>query len=264
MKISLNLSSVVANGITTDEGGFYAIEVIYSFLLKKYKQDLYSLIFINQIGSDLNEFISKQGKRVRMNYRTKDSLKNKNEQERNIIRLEFIHNALLLIARKYNELDTSKLERIKELILREKFMFEFIIKTFQNKIKYSTAELSVVPQIHNFQYFLSIKHGATTKCKLLLYNALPSTPIEYFFKFCKWKSENEIVLWGTEKEIETIIDVKNCSLKSINLTQFKVPPLFEMFRFDTTERSRKTALRNYQDSLPKDSVARNYSDKRGY
>lgn len=257
------LSSVVPDGITTDKGGFYAISVIYSFLLQDFNENVYSNIFLNQIGDELNEFISKQGHQVKMNYRTIDSLKNKTEQEKNILRLEFIHNALCLIADKYGELHIRELDKIKEIILKRNFIFEFILKKIKNNKSNYLVELSLTPLPDNFKYFLTLKLDENIKCKVLIYNGLPAAPAyNYFFKFTKWRGEETIVLWGIEKEVETVVNIKSCTVKYTNLTEYKRPPLFEMLRFDTTEKSRDIAHRDWKDSLPDDSVAKSYSFKR--
>ena len=258
MKTSLKLSSVIPNGVTTDNSGSSAIELIYSFLLQKFKQDKYSYIFINQTGKDLNEVIFTEGRGININYRTDTNIKNKNEQEKNIIRLNFIHNALCRIANNYQKLNIKVLEEIKELILKQNFSFEFVFKSFPYKKTDIIAELSVVPTVANFKYFSSVKCGDLLKCKLLIYNSLPEAPIDSILNIGKWKNENEIVFWGKDKEVEIIVESNKCEVKYANLTKYRNPPIFEMFRFDTSEENRDLAHKDWHDSLPADSVAKRH------
>src|SRR5690349_2971999 len=96
------LNSVVPHGVGSSRET-EVIELIYAFLLKKYKADIYSFS-INQIGQDLEEFILKEpGNRIHINlrYPAHPDFENKTAQERNLIRLEVIYTALLKIAEVY-------------------------------------------------------------------------------------------------------------------------------------------------------------------
>lgn len=261
--MQLQLNSVIPNGLGSSSESI-ALEAIYSYLLRRYRQDFYSTISINQIDEELEEFISKKGGNIHINIRFPNPSKiaPQNLSKENEARLNLIHEALVRISTKDKKFDVDKLNEIKELIIKHNFNFEFVVKSFLNRKTHSIAELSVVPSIINFKYYVSIKHEDVLKCKQLIYNSLPGTPIDSILNYAKWRNNNEVVFWGKDKEGEIIIDSSKCEVKFVNLTKYKNSPLLEMFRFDTTEENRDLAHKNWLDSLPKDSLVRDFYDGR--
>src|ERR1700750_616627 len=118
MKLHIfRLESVVPEGVGGPEAG--AIDLIYSILLQECDCDYYTYIHINQIGDDLNEVILKENKKIYINVKyPSKGFSSKSTSEKNLIRLDIIHLALLRIADKEKKLDVNKLEQIKNLILQ--------------------------------------------------------------------------------------------------------------------------------------------------
>src|SRR5438270_11111167 len=128
----LHLDSVVPNGVGGPETGM--INFIYTALLQEYGMDLYRYIHINQIGDDLNELIINRGKEVYINVRipAHNDFKQKTVEEKNLIRLDIIHLALLRIAEQNKKIDIKILEEIKEKVIKSNFSFDFAYKTYIN------------------------------------------------------------------------------------------------------------------------------------
>ena len=121
----IRLGSLVKEGVGGPETG--AIRLIYSYLLQEMQLDFYDLIIINQIGEDLDELIISTGsKKVNINirYATNELFDNKSIREKNIIRLDIIHTALMRLAVEDKRMGISKLEAIKNRILESNFSFE--------------------------------------------------------------------------------------------------------------------------------------------
>ena len=100
MKLHIfRLNSIAPGGVGGPEAG--ALDLIYSLLLQKFDSHVYSHIFINQIGDDLDEGIFRNGKEIAINIKYPvENFDEKFVKEKNIIRLEIIHMALLRIAEK--------------------------------------------------------------------------------------------------------------------------------------------------------------------
>lgn len=206
MKTQVRLNSVVPHGVgSSPESG--AIDLIYAFLLHKFDQSIYRYISINQIGTELSEFVMKErGKNVHVNirYPVYDDFEAKSIDEKNRIRLDVIHSGLLRIADHDKKLNVEKLEAIKREILNKNFSFEFDLRTFRNKNNPSlVAKISVRPEMKSFDYFLSVEEKGIEVCKVLIYKGM--TNLFYFdqlFKEGKWKNEKELIITGKEKQIQ--------------------------------------------------------------
>jgi hypothetical protein len=124
MRYILRLNSVVRDGVGSSPEAA-TLELIYSVLLERKGIVDYRELSINQIGEDLNEFISKEGKKTHINIRYPATLgfDEKSIFEQNRIRLETVHAALCRIAIEDKKLDIGKLEEIKEEILANDFNF---------------------------------------------------------------------------------------------------------------------------------------------
>ncbi|HTN37622.1 MAG TPA: hypothetical protein VL053_11145, partial [Arachidicoccus sp.] len=65
MITQFRLNSVTAHGVSGPEAG--AIDIIYSYLFKEFGLSIYSYISINQIGDNLDEFVSVKSKQCHIN-----------------------------------------------------------------------------------------------------------------------------------------------------------------------------------------------------
>ncbi len=254
MKTQLKLNSVVPHGVgSSSESG--AIDFIYSYLLSAYQQDSYRFISINQIGSELNEFVLEEnGKHVHVNirYPVYEDFENKSDFEKNLIRLEIIHSALLRIANEYSKLNVQRLIEIKENILLNKFSFDIEYKTHINIKKPNLiAKIVVNPEINKFNFFCVIEDKGKVLCKIKIYSGL--TNMYYFrdfFSIVKWNSDDEIIITGKAKEVKISILINNCEINFTNLTRYEKPPYFEMMKSDVSAKERGTAYNNWLNSQP--------------
>jgi hypothetical protein len=95
----LRLGSVVPEGVGGPEAG--SIDLIYSYLLQEYNCAVYPQIHINQIGDELEEFVMKMSGKMRVNIKySSKGFDSKSIEEKNLIRLDVVHTALLRIAEK--------------------------------------------------------------------------------------------------------------------------------------------------------------------
>ena len=252
MTTQIRLGSVVPHGVGGPEAG--AIDLIYLFLLMEYGQNSYSAIFITQIGDDLNEVIRKNGKQIYINvrYPAPAGFNLKSDEEKNQIRLDVIHTALLRIAAKEKKLDIEALESIKNKILENNFSFYLEYRRYVNKKnKDLTAKLIVHPITSLFQYYIQIEDQGKIKCRQLIYNGFTNIfYVDDLFKNGTWKNDTSFIITGVKKEVEIHVTAENCSVEYINLTSYEKPPYFEMFRSDITQEEREKAAKNWKDSLP--------------
>lgn len=253
MKTELRLGSVVKHGVGGPEAG--AIDLIYLFLLDEFKQDFYSRIGINQIGDDLEEFVLKEpGNRIHVNirYPIYEDFEAKTVKERNLIRLDVVHTALLKVADQYKKLEIHKLEVIRKKIIKNNFSFDFICKIVNYKGKKGLiSKIIVHPKIERFNYSLVIEEEGKEKCRIHLYSGL--TDLYYFsnlFSIVKWRSINEIIITGKAKEVEMYIIINACKITFINLTAYNKAPYFEMMRADISQAEREIAHQDWLHSLP--------------
>jgi hypothetical protein len=250
---SFLLNSVVPHGVSSSRETA-VIELIYAFLLKRYDADVYSFS-INQVGDDLEEFISKEPhNRVHINlrYSTYPDFEEKTAQERNLIRLEVIHTALLKIAEAYKEIDIQKLDLIKNDIIKNNFYYEFEIKRFPNrKNKDLIAKIILNPQVDKFVFYISIEYKENEIQRMLLYEGQPFLDIVVkFFQNGKWKNENEILITGKANIVEIHVFLKEKRIDFINLTKYENPHMFQLMKADITKEEKERAYNDWHDSLP--------------
>jgi hypothetical protein len=252
------LESVGPHTVGGPEAG--AIDLIYTFLLQEYKQDVYSYLHINQIDEGLNELVMKEpGNKIFINirYPIHEDFEQKSIEEKNRIRLDVIHTALLRIADYDKKLDVSKLEAIRNKILKNNFSFELECKAYlNNKNKELLAKVLVHPQMDKFDYYVSIEKNGKVKCRLKIYSAATNIfYFPYFFRYGKWKNDNEFILIGTQKEVEIHIIVDKCRIDYKNLTPYENPPTFQMFRMDISKEEKEKAHQDYLHQLPPSHAA---------
>lgn len=96
----LRLVSIVENGVLDRDSEF--LDFVYTLLLQEYQLDYYSHIHVNQTDHIQNEVIIKEGKSIHINiyYPTPTDFRKRSLREKNTIRLDIIHEALLRIAAK--------------------------------------------------------------------------------------------------------------------------------------------------------------------
>lgn len=249
---SFRLGSVVAHGVGGPEAG--AINLIYTLLLKEFEQDIYNF-WINQIGNELDEFEMKSaGNNIHINirYPAYDDFEEKNIDERNRIRLDIIHTALLRVAKFDKRLNINKLELIRHKVIEENFNFEFTIKKFVNtKNRNLVAKIVVNPQMYKFSYYVAIENRKTKPIKILIYEG--GTDLFYFPKFFqkgKWISNNEIIITGTENIVETHVLINENRVEYVNLTPYEKPPLFELMKFGISKEEKEKVSKDWLHSLP--------------
>ena len=253
MKVHLiRLNSVVPHGVGSGPESA-AIDFIYTHLLQKYEQFVYSWTNINQIGEDLKEFITRDaGNKIHVNirYPAHHDFENKTEQEKNEIRLDFVHTALLKIAEKYKGLEIRKLELIRAEILQRNFHFEIVYKTFINKkTPILTCKIIIIPKMKEFEYYAIISNGNVDICKHRIFKGIPGYfYIDRYFCYGKWK-DNEVIISGKEKIVEIHISIDDCKAAIINLTPYDNPPYFTLMRADITVEEREKAYKDWHLSL---------------
>ena len=249
----INLGSIVKNGVEGPENG--AINLIYSYLLQEYNLNYYNRIKINQIGDDHEELmLPGENKTMHINicYPADPNYDNKTVFEKNNIRLNIIHTALLRIANRYKRLDVDKLEIIKSKILENNFGFEIPYKRFTNpKHKDLVISIIIIPQEKTFSFYAKIEEGGKVKCNVLLFNGKTTDfYITALFSYGKWHGANKVVISGKYKEVEMQVDVIKCGVEIINYSKYEKPPFFEMMRSDISESDQEKAHQNWLDSLP--------------
>lgn len=247
----LRLISVVKQGVGGSQAG--AINLIYTYLLQKYKIDAYNYISINQIGDDLEEFVRKEGKKVYINirYPTDGNYKLKTVIERNIIRLDIIDQSLQRLAATDPRILKEKLDEIKKEILQREFIIDVPYKEWKyKKGERLNAKIIIRPYEENFDIFLLIEEDKKEKCSLLIYKGKPT---DYYFEalffFGKWKNAEELIITGKNNEVEIHIDINKCKVQYVNLTAYEKAPFFEMMRADMSKRENAQAHENWFHSL---------------
>ncbi|GGB25358.1 hypothetical protein [Puia dinghuensis] len=249
----IRLGSVVEHGVGGPETG--AINLIYTSMLNEFGQGCYRYIGINQIGEELNEFVMKEAAKtiyVNIRYPVYRDFESKSTGEKNRIRLDVIHAALVRIAEYDRKFDVQVLELIKEKILEKDFSFEFVCKSFVFKKKAGRiAKVVLQPEINKFNYYVVIEDAGKTIRRLLMYVGLTDTIyVSDLFSEGKWKSENEIVITGKLNEVEISVFVSEGEIRFKNLTSYAKPPYFEMMRADISEEDRAKAHQDWRHSLP--------------
>lgn len=246
----IRIGSVVPNGVGGPNAG--ALDLIYSTLLKEYRQDRYNYIGINQIGDDLDEFIMKTGKNdihINIRYPATKNFASKSTSEQNRIRLDVVHNALSKIAIREGKLDIDKLNQIREKILAHNFNFQILYKEHENKMDKSVSiRIIINPGVKVFKiYTLVIKNGKE-KCKFLIYSGKPTDfYFDDLFFYGKWKSGNEFVISGKRSEMGIHIFIDECKIEFVNsISNTSQAPLFELFKSDA---DKTKSLVDYINSL---------------
>lgn len=252
MKTEIRLGSVVAHGVGGPEAA--AIDLIYICLLHEFGQNIYRRIGINQIGEDLNEFVIKEsGNKIHVNirYPAYEDFEARSIQEKNEIRLDVVHAALLKVAEYDKKLDIHQLEAIRRKILDNNFHFEFVCKSYVKKNENTLIKVVVHPEIDRFNYYAIIEEHGKIRCKIHLYSGRTATFFgEGFFFYGKWKGENEFIIGGKRKEVEIHILVDECRADFVNLTRYPNPPYFTMMRADISDEDRAKAHQDWKHSLP--------------
>jgi len=246
----LRLGSVVPDGVGGPEAAM--LDLIYSYLLQRYNCDYYGHISINQVGSDLDEFIVKRGKRIDVNIRFPVTEFCKlNIHEQNKIRVEVIHSALVRIAEKEKSLDIPSLLKIKKEIFDKHFEFEFTYKVYENHAINQKIEILIQPGPDKFNFYVSVKDAKVPSCKMLVYEGMSNDYyIPIIFASGKWKNRDHFVIRDKRKEIELHIFLKECRYELRNLTNYPDPPFFEMMKANTPPEIRERVYKDWLHPLP--------------
>ena len=248
----LRLNSNVTNGIGSSPE-CAALDMIYTFLLTEHNLNVYNYINIIQIGSEQDELIRKEGNNVHICIRfpTVEGFDDKPIEERNIMRLELIHAALLRLDAWENKLDQSKLQSIKDLILHNNFCFELTYKTFPSVINPGLiGKVLINPQIDRFNFYVQVEDTNRIICKKLVYSSIPiDTFLDYFFSRGKWRGMTKLTISGKIKELEIQVDVDTCEITVVNLSRYSNPPTFQVFKYGLTKEEGDKAYADWLHSL---------------
>jgi len=243
----LRLGSVVSEGVGGPGAG--SIDLIYSFLIQEYSSDFYEYIHINQIGDDLEEMIMRVGKKIYINIKYPiDGFDSKTQKEKNLIRLDVVHTALLRIAQKEMKLETNKLEKIRARILEQDFEFDFVYKQYEDKKSKLIGKILIHPLQDKFCFYFSAEDNSKVMHKILLYEGkCTDYYISTIFNSGKWKGSNEFIIRDKNKEMELHVFVSENRVDLVNLTKYKKPPFFEMMKAGNTN---EDAYKDWLHSLP--------------
>jgi hypothetical protein len=250
MKTDLvRLESVVEHGVGGPEAG--AISLIYSILLQEYNFNIYNYIHINQIGTDLDEVIVVQGDNLYINIRYPiiEGFEQKTTNEKNSIRLDVIHSALIKAVNYQKKIDIRVLKKIRNKIEERNFKFEFLYKeSYWKKDNTLVAKVLVEPQISVFKFYIQIIKNNENICRACIYNGMTNS--FYFpdlFNTCKWDTQNTVTVSGIRSEIEIWVNVNECSVQYRNKNEVSnKAPIFELFK---SEGDKGKALEEYIQSL---------------
>ena len=247
----LRLGSVVRHGVGGPEAG--SMDLIYTFLLKEFEQDVYSYIGINQIDDELEELIMKEsGNRIFVNirYPIYKDFENKSVGEKNKIRLDVIHTALSRIAEYENKLSLKKLEKIRDEILKKDFLFDFVYKTcISKKTNSRVAKIVVRPEMKQFKISILIEEKGKEKCNVPIFMGIPnSSYMDKYFFYGKW-NDSKFIVWGKDKTVETHISVDTCKIDIVNLTPYDNPPYYTMMKVGLTNEEKEKATKDWHHSM---------------
>ena len=246
------LISHEAPGIGLPEGG--CVSLVYGYLLQLFHCDVYRNVIVNQIGVGMNELVLKKGTYAHVNiqYTINGDFRRMSIDERNRIRLNIIHTAMLRLASEDSRIESSKLESIKETILENNFLFDIPYKSFENK-KHPAWIIKVIvrPSEDVFRFFAILEKDSIRKCEILIYSgATTDYYFDYFFSSGKWNGELSFVLFGKKKEQEIHITLEHCKMNVVNLTSYPSPPFFTLLRRDISLEEREKAYKDFHHLLP--------------
>lgn len=250
----LSLISVIPRGVFGPECG--AISLIYTFLLQEHGITHYNNIFINQVDDEIDEkvqfnFLGKKNVYVSVLYPAPEDYESKLTQEKNMIRLEIIHEGLLRLAKQDIKIDLAKLEAIKHRIIQQNFSFELLYKAHSNRsCPNLVGKILINPFEDRFDYYVVIEEGGVVKCKNHIYSSIPVEESDGLFFYGKWKGANELVIAGKESLTEIRVLVESCSVTYINRSRFDKDPYFELKRAGLTKEEREKAYQNWMLGLP--------------
>lgn len=253
MIYDFRLVSTIENGINGAE--CYALDLIYICLLREFGQNSYRRITINQSGKNVSEAIFKDpGNKIHCNirYPAIPDFFEKSSMERNLIRLDCVHIALVRIAVYDKKLEIDKLEAIKNKILKNNFSFEFLCKAFPHRKNTAlVAKVLVNPQIDKFIYYLQIEENNLVKCKVEIIQGLT---VNYFgeelFDTCKWINNNELVIYSKKAhEVDIYFAIDTCTIEIKNLTPYENPPFFTSRRVGVSTEIKNKAYEDWFHSL---------------
>ena len=249
---NFQLVSHAAPGIGLPEGG--CVSLIYAYLLQTFHCDVYRQITVNHIGDDMNELVLKKSAYAHVNirYAINGDFGRKDVDERNRIRLDIIHTAMLQLAAEDSRIESAKLEAIREIIIKNNFRFDIPYKSFENK-KYPEWNIKVVvrPSEDVFRIYAIVENNSFKKCELLIYSGVTTDYyFDYFFSSGKWVGAQSFILSGKKKEQEIRILLDECQMELVNLTNYPNPPFFTLLRKDISAEEKEKAHKDFHHSLP--------------
>lgn len=251
--MQIRLGSVIPHGVGGPEAIF--IDFVYCQMLIEAGLNVYSYIGINQIADDLQELVIKEPTNkiyINIRYPVFSDFETRSEMEKNRIRVDIVHTALLRIADYDKRLDKAKLETIRNTILERNFSFEFVCETYPNKKNnHLNVKVVVHPGMTEFNYYAVVTELGKEKCRVPIYRGLPGVTYfySYFFATGKWKNNNEFILTGNLNEVETRVHVDTCHVAIVNLTTYGKPPQYTLLQAGIPEEQRKISRSEYNQTL---------------
>lgn len=202
----INIQSTAPYGIGGG-GESEALALIYEHLLQHHKQNQYSHIGIIQVATIEEEVIFRSAKAIHVNifYPTDKNFEQNSIKEKNLVRLNIVHEALLRISNFENKLDKGTLSIIKEDIIKKKFIYKLKIRSYIKKTSSGIyeAEISVVPKMYGFQISFSFKINGVELWRAPFYRSINTAYFfhQFFFK-AKWRSDLHLVIYNKFDEFE--------------------------------------------------------------
>lgn len=179
-----------------------ALCLMYMSLLHEYGQDHYKQISIYE---GMTESVVRTGKHVCVKLKYDSE---RRDVEKNRIRLEIIHAALLRVAVFENKLDLQVLDRIRQRILESEFMLEIVYRKERRKDG-TVAKIVVHPEMEWFDYYVVVEERGVESFKLWIHSGEPDVEeMAALFATMEWKNNNELVIIRQSLEAEIRVFVK--------------------------------------------------------
>lgn len=167
MKIEVvRLGSLINESL--DVINMYYINYIYSYYLQKFKLSHYPFIVINHIGEDFNEGVFPRTRYtnlgINIRYPVSENIDSLSESEKNNIRLNLMHEALLKLSAYDKRFSVEKLEEIKTAVIQSDFIVDIPYRIYVNKHNANiTGTVIVNPKESEYLfYFVITDNGIET------------------------------------------------------------------------------------------------------
>lgn len=226
------------------------ISLVYGGMLKKYGLTYYSHIHIVHTNEKDQELVIGERKdfHVRISYDPGIDFVLKNDHTKQIIMINIIHEALVILAKQEGHLDTDVLDAIKAVIIESPLEFRVKYKTFTHpKDKSTLITITIHPLLRYFNVYLELERNGNPLVNLLIYKGI-NVPDYFtdFFSKGKWLKK-EFILSGNDTDMEIHLSLEDYSLTYVSTSGLEgKAPKFEFRKADT---DRKKALEEFLHTL---------------